>query len=948
MNILKFWKHFFIDQFTLYGGGKGGGGTPAPTQATSYQTNVPEYARPYVENMLNATQKQLFNTDDSGITGFKPYKPYSSNPSDYYAGFSPMQQQAQSSAANLQVPGQFGQATDMATMSGMGALGTAGQAGMYGAQGNMAGQRAAGLSNMYGGAGAQAGQQAAGMSNMYGGLGAMSGQQYAGQSAGAGQQGADIGQQYGGQSAMYGGMGAMQGMQGANIGQSLGQMSTNANAQQAYMNPYLQNALNPQLAEIQRQYDITGQGQQSAAAKSGAFGGSREALMAAENQRNKNMAMNQVIGQGYNQAFTNAQQQMNAANQAALAGNQQALSGYGMGLQGAGQAGNLALQGNQQALSGYGQAGSQALAGYGMGLQGAGQAGQQAMQGYGMGLQGAGQAGSQAMQGAGLGLQGVGAQQNAYNQLGAAGSNLANIGGQQLAAQQGIIGTQAQQGATQQALEQSKINQSIQDYATAQQYPMMQLGAMSNMLRGLPMQSTAVQSYQAQAPVAQQAAGLLGAYNAYRGKEGGEIKAMAKGGIADIPRYKSGVLIGLENKIDDIAQSDTYAQEGQKQLPKLMQQTISPGIKQLIATKQAEDQLGQNISGVAAGNTGDLGMNMAEGGIIPRFAAGTEIKEAPMSLDAMTKQAIQGYATPEEALATQQKLRSTALQALQGNLSPEEQEQQKYVQERRAGLSDKQRRAEKMNEALAFLKFGSTVGGLGTAATEGAKSYMIGQGEIQNKYDELNDNLVKQAADLKRAQRQEASGNATAAEASREKAMTHGLKAAEVKEQLRNAKEIAQGHDATSLAVARMNNATHGLAAKTLAEEKAAIAKDLEKELGRPPTMKEVLNVYTQATRGYDESQNTRIAGDAEKALQDWVKGRMLTPGWQKMSPQEQETAINTEYEKIVKRMKGTAQIGTTTLKPPPEQSNNSFVMDGYKFPNQKSLDAYKAAKANQ
>jgi hypothetical protein len=41
--------------------GGGGGGSPAPTQTTSYSTNVPEYARPYVENMLESTQKQIIH-----------------------------------------------------------------------------------------------------------------------------------------------------------------------------------------------------------------------------------------------------------------------------------------------------------------------------------------------------------------------------------------------------------------------------------------------------------------------------------------------------------------------------------------------------------------------------------------------------------------------------------------------------------------------------------------------------------------------------------------------------------------------------------------------------------------------------------------------------------------------------------------------------------------------
>jgi len=430
----------------------GGGSAPAPTNTTStvQQTNLPTYAQPYVENMMSAAQQQVFQptTDASGNTTYtttQAYQPYSNNPSDYVAGFSPMQQQAFTGAANLQTPGQYGTATDLATTSGLGALGTTGQAGMYGGMGARAGQQNASLSNVYGGAGAMAGQQAAGLSNAYGGLGAMAGQQ------------------------------------GANIGQSLGQMSQDPNAVQGYMNPYLQASLNPQLAEVQRQYDITGQGEQSAATQSGAFGGSREALMAAENQRNAGLAKNQIIGQGYNTAFQNAQQQMQAANQAALAGNAQALQGYGMGLQGAGQAGS------------------------------------QAMQGYGMGLQGAGQAGQLGIQGAQTGLQGVGAQQAGYGQAGQAASNLANIGGQQLGAQQNIINQQSQMGAQQQNQQQNIINQAVQNYATAQQYPYMQLGFLSNLLHGLPLQSATTQTYQANPTTSQQLMGLgLGAAGAYK------------------------------------------------------------------------------------------------------------------------------------------------------------------------------------------------------------------------------------------------------------------------------------------------------------------------------------------------------------------------------------------------------------------------------------------------
>ena len=87
-----------------------------------------------------------------------------------------------------------------------------------------------------------------------------------------------------------------------------------------YMNPYLQYALAPQLAEANRQYDIGATKQQSAATQAGAFGGSREAIMAAENERNRNMGLQNIVGQGYNQAFGQAQNQYNQNLQNQLAG----------------------------------------------------------------------------------------------------------------------------------------------------------------------------------------------------------------------------------------------------------------------------------------------------------------------------------------------------------------------------------------------------------------------------------------------------------------------------------------------------------------------------------------------------------------------------------------------------------------------------------------------------
>lgn len=419
------------------GGPSGGSSQPTQTTSTSNVTNIPEYARPYVETMLGATQKQLFNMDDSGnITGFKPYKAYggtydeqgnelSYDPSKAVAGFSPLQTQAQEGISKLSLPGQFGGATALTGMAGMNAMGA---------------------------------------------------------------------------------------------GQNLQNTLTDSTAMGQYMNPYLQNALQPQLQEMQRQYDITGMQQQGKATAAGAFGGSRGAIMDAENQRNKNMGMNQAIGQGYNQAYQNAQQQAN----------------------------NVAN----------------------MGLQG-------------------------------------------YQMAGQAGASLANIGSSQLAAQQGIYGAQNQAGAQQQAQQQQIINQAMQDYANKQQNPLMQLGFMSNMTRGLPMQATTTNQYVAQPNAITQGIGLAGAgasiYNALKAK-GGQIKEkkMAAGGIAS---YSAG-----DEVKSDLYKMPTDALQRQFQIAE--SESEKRDIKMILAQRKMSETI-----------------HAAKGGIMS-FATGTEdaIKEDPAAV----------------------------------------------------------------------------------------------------------------------------------------------------------------------------------------------------------------------------------------------------------------------------------------------------------------------------
>ena len=355
MNLIKFWKDVFSFSLKLsFGGGGGGGPASTTSTGTTYQTNIPEYAQPYVETMLGATQKQLFTMDGNEITGFRPYQPYSTDLNAYVAPMSPLQQQAMQATGQLQVPGQFAPATDLTLGAGLGSLGAA--------------------------------QQAMG-----------AGQQYA-------------------------------------------QMATSPAAQQAYMSPYMQNVVDYQKGQALRDYNIGQQMRKAQGVGQGAFGGNRAALMEAEAQRNLTSQLQGIEAQGRQAAFQQAQQAQQFGSQ-------------------------LGMQGLQTGLQGYGQ-------------------------------------------------------------MGQAGAGLGSLGAQQLAAQKDVAATKYSMGAQQQAMEQQKINQAIQDWANTQQYPLMQLGVMSNMLRGLPMQSATTNQYVAAPNALTQGIGTVGALGSLGrvfqgGKEGG-------------------------------------------------------------------------------------------------------------------------------------------------------------------------------------------------------------------------------------------------------------------------------------------------------------------------------------------------------------------------------------------------------------------------------------------
>ena len=89
---------------------------------------------------------------------------------------------------------------------------------------------------------------------------------------------------------------------------------------QSYMNPYLEAVLEPQRREATRQADIARQEMQGRMAKAGAYGGSRQAIMEAEQQRNLQTLLGDITGKGYAGAYDIAQKQRQADIDAGLRG----------------------------------------------------------------------------------------------------------------------------------------------------------------------------------------------------------------------------------------------------------------------------------------------------------------------------------------------------------------------------------------------------------------------------------------------------------------------------------------------------------------------------------------------------------------------------------------------------------------------------------------------------
>jgi hypothetical protein len=193
----------------------------------------------------------------------------------------------------------------------------------------------------------------------------------------------------------------------------------------AYMSPYMQNVVDIGKREAARQDAIAGGQRAAQAVGAGAFGGSRQAIMEAEANRNLMQQMGDIQAKGSQAAYEQAAQQFQTDQARRLQASM------------ANQAKNLEAQQLSEQSRQYG---------------------------------------------ADLGLRGLQTALQASNQLG-------QLAGTQFGQAKDIMGMQAQFGAERQAQQQRKYTQDYQDFLNQKMHPYQQAQFANEMLRGMPMQS---------------------------------------------------------------------------------------------------------------------------------------------------------------------------------------------------------------------------------------------------------------------------------------------------------------------------------------------------------------------------------------------------------------------------------------------------------------------------
>ena len=294
--------------------GKGSSGSSRPQEVTQTSSNIPEYARPFYEEML-------------GRTVFESQRPYDAYPGQRLQDFTPYEQAGMRGMAEMAgagAPRQMGMASDIASQIGY----QPSSMGMQIARGFdpqpvRSGYRAADITPGY-----SAGDL---------GQGYLADQRLPGYTAGdvtSGYRAGDLTQDYAAQGlqSQYTGrpgdvwaLGAPDG--GPGIGPPGGQFGpgftpgtmADADTIQRYMNPYQQLVTDVEKREATRQSEMQGTGIGQQAAQAGGLGGYREAIMQAERERNLGQQLADIQTRGGQAAFQQAQQAFESDRQARLA-----------------------------------------------------------------------------------------------------------------------------------------------------------------------------------------------------------------------------------------------------------------------------------------------------------------------------------------------------------------------------------------------------------------------------------------------------------------------------------------------------------------------------------------------------------------------------------------------------------------------------------------------------
>jgi hypothetical protein len=237
-------------RMTLEGGGSGGGGSQT---STSYSTNLPSYAKPYYQELLKQTGKQVYNTIDASmvgqtnpatgqpytekdigkVSGVKEYNPYEG---ERVADFTEDQKRIQSEVAGMTTPEQFEAAT-------------------------------AGLST--------------------------------GQTMGFGAAGQGFDQ-------------AFSYVPTATSAERVNSQMFGAADAANYMNPYQQNVTDTALREARRQADIMRNRNMAGSMSRGTFGGARQALLQSQQDRGTQQNLSDIQYKGMADAYSNAQKMFEA------------------------------------------------------------------------------------------------------------------------------------------------------------------------------------------------------------------------------------------------------------------------------------------------------------------------------------------------------------------------------------------------------------------------------------------------------------------------------------------------------------------------------------------------------------------------------------------------------------------------------------------------------------